>query len=301
MTKKQKRLAIFGCGYVGKDLAMQALKLGYEVVALTHNVSKAEELKRLGVDQVVVASLHRDNWYREIRGNFESVVNCVSSSGGGIAGYQQSYRDGQRSLLEWSKNREIGNFLYTSSTTVYPHDHGDWVTEDSSLQGISKSSQIIQQSEQILWESRSQFGRVFILRLAGIYGPSRHYLLDQIKQGQRTLSGSGDHYLNLIFLNDICRAIWGCLDANPTINHRIYNLSDGHPFPKKLVAQYLSDQFGGGEPIAFDPEKPLFSGSVRRVNNRKVSNRKICQELEWEPQYPDYQSGYQKILEIHKS
>ena len=49
--------------------------------------------------EVIVADLDSEAWYDQFSGAYESVVNCVSSAGGGIDGYRKSYLEGQRSIL----------------------------------------------------------------------------------------------------------------------------------------------------------------------------------------------------------
>jgi len=43
-----KRLVIFGCGYVGSEVAREAISRGLRVAALTRNESKAAALRSAG-------------------------------------------------------------------------------------------------------------------------------------------------------------------------------------------------------------------------------------------------------------
>ena len=52
-----KRLVIFGCGYVGSEVARAAVGAGARVDALTRNPEKAAALRSLGLAKVVVAEL----------------------------------------------------------------------------------------------------------------------------------------------------------------------------------------------------------------------------------------------------
>src|SRR5437868_6697375 len=88
-----KRLVIFGCGYVGSEVARQGIRRGLQVTALTRNEAKASLLREAGAT-VVLADLASGDWHREIAGGADLVLNCVSSGGGGIEGYRKSYLGG---------------------------------------------------------------------------------------------------------------------------------------------------------------------------------------------------------------
>ena len=121
----QKHLVVFGAGYVGVEVARQAITRGLRVTALTRNAIKATALRALGVE-VIVADLAEGGWYVHpaLAGGADFVLNCVSSGGGGIDGYRRSYVDGMRSVLAWVYRVPVGTLVYTSSTSVYPQDGG---------------------------------------------------------------------------------------------------------------------------------------------------------------------------------
>ena len=105
--KLPESVFIFGCGYVGTALAEYLIEQGVRVGALTRNREKAARLRELGVAEVIEAELDSSTWHAQVRGQYEAVVNCVSSAGGGLDGYRKSYVDGQCSILEWAKSQTI--------------------------------------------------------------------------------------------------------------------------------------------------------------------------------------------------
>jgi len=286
----KKHLVVFGAGYVGGELARQGLARGMRVTALTRNAEKAAQLREDGVE-VIVEDLASHAWHTEISGKFDFVLNSVSSGGSGVKGYQHSYVEGMHSIVEWAKSCEIGTFVYTGSTSVYPQDHGVEVSESAETGTENERVARLLDAEKIARES-SEFGRCFILRLAGIYGPSRHHVLNQIRTGG-ALAGRGDHRLNLIHRDDICRAIWAVFSAPDDIRNEVYNVSDDSPVSKRELVEWLATRLQLPCPV-FDPELP----SVRRriVPDRLILNRKIKESVGWLPEYPDYRSGYKAIL-----
>ena len=115
--KLPESVIIFGCGYLGTALAKHLLNQGLRVGALTRNAEKAADLRKIGAElrtgydqaaiEVIEGDLDSNDWHKRVEGRYESVVNCVSSAGGGLAGYQKSYVDGQRSILEWAKSQSM--------------------------------------------------------------------------------------------------------------------------------------------------------------------------------------------------
>lgn len=290
-----KRLVIFGCGYVGSALAWAAITAGARVEALTRNPEKAARLRAAGLAHVVVSDLSSADWHGQIPGGADFVVNCVSSGGSDM--YQRAYVGGMASIIAWAaqSGAPAGTLVYTSSTSVYAQGGGANVVETDSADGATPNGAIIRESEILLQNaSTTAVRRHFILRLAGIYGPDRHHLLDQLRAGADQLGGAGDHRLNLAHRDDIVAAILACLGAPSGVGSGIFNVADSAPARRAEVVRWLAEQLG--RPM------PAFDGSTtsRRdgapIPDRIISNAKIQRMLGWRPQFPDYRAGYGKIL-----
>lgn len=291
-----KSLMIFGCGYVGTALAARCIAAGVRVGALTRNPEKAARLREMGVAEVVVADLQANTWHDELSGEYEAVVNCVSSAGGGLEGYRQSYLAGQASILKWAKGRSIRCYVYTSSTSVYPQDGGVGVDELADTNGAPETGKVILESEQLIADAAARLGRWYVLRLAGIYGPKRHYLLDQLRDGAATIAGRGDYTLNLIHVDDIVSALCAGLSTE-TAPSGIYNIADDSPATKAALVEWLAKELGMAVPV-FDPDN-VSSRVVRRggrMPDRKILNTKAKAHLGWVPKYADFREGYRAIL-----
>jgi nucleoside-diphosphate-sugar epimerase len=289
-----KSLVIFGCGYVGSALARAATAGGAKVTALTRNEGVAARLKS-EVAEVVVADLGSDQWHARIPAGVDFAVNCVSAGGGGLEGYRRSYVDGMASVLRWAVAgpRPVGSLIYTSSTSVYPQGDGMKVGEDADTSESSAAGQILREAEELLLDSKAARRR-FILRLAGIYGPGRHSLLDQIRAGATGVTG-GRHRLNLAHRDDIVTAILSCLSAPGNVSGGIFNVADGAPAPREEVVRWLAVRLG--RPV---PEFLPASGGARRggepAPDRVIISAKLQDTLGWKPKYPDFRAGYEAIL-----
>lgn len=286
-----KRLVIFGCGYVGAAVATGALERGMRVTALTRNPTNAHLLREQGID-AVVADLATPHWHDQIEGGPEFVLNCVSASSADLDGYRHSYVRGMESVLEWARGRgPIGTLVYTSSTSVYPQGNGVVVDENAVTSGAGERGELLLEAEDRLRAERAACGRWFILRIAGIYGPGRHYLLDNVRAGE--IAELGDHHLNLAHRHDISAAIWACFGAPGTVANEIFNVADDEPARKVDVVAWLAARLAQPVPrvvaVRHERRRPV-------SRDRIISNKRLKSVLGWKPEYPSFRDGYEILL-----
>ena len=296
MTMQGQRLVIFGCGYVGSALAGAARAAGAQVTALTRNPERAATLRADGIADVVVGDLLGPDWQDRLPAAPEHVVNCVSAGGRGTDSYHGTYVEGMRSILAWAAagSRPVGTLLYTGSTGVYPQSGGDArVDELSPTESGDERGETLLQAENELRAAAAGVERWFILRLAGIYGPGRQTLLDQLRTGAAELPGPVSHRMNLAHRDDIVAAILACLTAPAAVRNEVYNVCDGSPAPKLEVVRWLCGQLG--RPV------PVFTGggSDRRRGgpaDRFIVADRLRERLGWRPQFPTYRAGFAPLL-----
>lgn len=291
----RRRLLVFGAGYVGGTVACVARSAGLRVHALTRNPATAEALATAGVD-VVVADFSSDDWHGRMPRDADFVLNAVGSGGGGIDGYRRSYVDGARSLVAWGAARQsvapVGaHVVYTSSTSVYAQGDGARIDESSLTEPVEETGRVILESEVSL---RGWAGPWTVLRLAGIYGPGRHLLLDQLRAGATELAGRGEHRLNLVHRDDVVRAIAAVWRQPERSAQQVYTVADGAPEPKAVVAAWVAARLGREAPT-FSTE---IAGARRRiVPDRVIASARLQRELGWRPRYPSFREGYGALLE----
>jgi nucleoside-diphosphate-sugar epimerase len=287
----RRHLVIFGCGYIGSALAQWAASVGLTVRALTRNRAAAVLLREAGVD-TVVADLASDTWHNAIGGPPEFAVNCVSSGGGGLDGYRRSYAEGMASIAAWAQaHGKIGTLLYTSSTSVYPQGNGAVVDERTPAIPATDRAQVLAETEARVWTSAAPWQRWFVLRLAGIYGPGRHQLLDQVKAGE--VAGREDDHLNLIHRDDAVSAIGACILASETIGNEVFNVADDGHAKRAEIVSWLVRELG--------VPPPRFSGQPMQgrraiTPDRVIANGKLKRMLGWQPRFSTFREGYASLL-----
>lgn len=303
-----RRLVVFGAGYVGGAVAREAAARGMRVTALTRNPEKARVLAEAGVD-AVVGELADDAWHGRIaeRGA-DFVLNCVSAGGGGLEGYRRSYVDGMRSVAGWAAKmrglagpgqRGIGMLVYTSSTAVYPQTGGAVVGEEAPCDGRATGgggdgrARLLLEAERLALAMHAEGTArgVAVLRLAGIYGPGRHQLLDKLRDGADELPGRGDYYMNLVHRDDIVGAIWAAFSSPEA--QGVFNIADDSAATRGEICGWLARQLGRAA--------PRFSGVAaggRRgaLLHRLIANRRAKAQLDWHLRYPTFREGYAPVL-----
>jgi len=279
---------IFGCGYLGEVLASRCLAKGWRVSALTRNPSTAESLRESGVHEVIEAQLHEDDWHSLLHPSFDFVVNCVGAASRSPEGYRQSYLAGQESICRWLEGGRTETLLFTSSVSVYPQGGGVLVDESSGTEGVSERGSILLDAENKCMSPTEHAGRSFVLRLAGLYGPGRHLLVEKLKKGE-PFDGNSSRTLNLIHVEDAASATLSCLESPQGLSGGIYNVSDGSHFSRGEIVHWLAGRLDVDIP-------PFLESDGRRVADRKISIRKIQENLNWKPRYNSFVKGYDSIL-----
>jgi nucleoside-diphosphate-sugar epimerase len=285
-----KRLVVLGCGYLGGAVARAAAEEGAQVTALTRNPVTAEALRAVGVE-TVTADLAEAEWHPRIAGAPDFLVNCVSSGGGGIEAYRRSYVGGMASMVAWAERHgAAGTAVYTSSTSVYPQGDGARVDETAPTGGTERAALLLE-AEDLLRRSGGAWQRGFILRLAGLYGPGRWHLVQQVRDG--VVAGSGSHRLNLVHRDDAAGAVLACLLAPPEVKGGVFNVADDGAAAKAEVVGWLAQRLRVAAPqftgMALSERRPV-------TPDRLIVNRAAKARLGWQPRYPTFREGFDSLL-----
>jgi nucleoside-diphosphate-sugar epimerase len=278
---------IFGCGYVGYRVGQRWRARGDEVWAVTRSAERASELARAGLRPIVgdvmdAASL----------GNLpaaETVLLAVAHDRGSGRTVREVYVEGLKNVLR-GLPVETARVIYISSTGVYGQTHGEWVDEDSPCAPQREGGRACLEAEQHL-RDHALGQRSVILRMAGIYGPSRVPYLKLMAAGQ-AIPEVGDGYLNLIHVDDATSAV--VLAGSAAVTPSLYCISDGQPVPRGEFYREVARRIGAPPPTFVSP--PRDSPAARRAStNKRVSNRRVQSELGLRLDYPSYKEGLSAI------
>ena len=284
------RVLSVGCGYVGFPLAAELARRSHEVFGLRRSTSSDAALKAARITPLH-ADITRLDSLKVLPYDFDWVVNCVASGGGGVEEYHQLYLQGMRNLIEWLvvPGQRTPRLLYTSSTGVYGQNDGSLVDETSPTEPATETAGVLVEAEKVLLSTgvERKFPAI-VLRAAGIYGPERGYLLKQFLRGEARIEGSGARILNMIHRDDLIGAIIAVLERGRA--GEIYNVVDDAPVSQLEFFKWLATKLG--KPLPPTATDDSTSPRKRGLTNKRISNAKLKRELEFAFQYPDYQTGY---------
>ncbi len=277
---------VFGCGYLGLRVAQRWLRARHQVYAVTRSRERANELQKLGLLPLVAdvtepASLH------DLPGA-NTVLYAVGydrTAGRSIA---EVYVDGLRNVL-MALPANTGRFIYVSSTGVYGQSQGEWVDENSPCQPVREGGKACLEAEQLLAQ-RPWSQRAVILRLGGIYGPGRVPRRRDLEEG-RAIAASENGYLNLIHVEDAANVVLAAEAAAETLGR--FNVTDGHPVLRGDYFRELT-RLAGAPPPTFAP--PTDARAERASTDKRVSNRKMMEQLRVTLDYPTYREGLAAIF-----
>lgn len=291
------RTLIIGCGYVGMRLAKELLKQGHSVIGTCRSDERALILEANNIPVIKLDITNAENFKDLKKYEFDWVVNCAAPNYSTVPNYTAVYYQGNANVTNWLKNKKIEKYVFTGSTGVYGQNDGSIVTEESPTLYSTDTGRILIMTEELLLKMFKAYRLpVIILRVAGIYGEERGYYFKQFINGNAVIHGDGSRYLNMIHVDDVAGAIIAALEKGVPGN--IYNVVDDEPVREIDFYKWLSDRLNMPLPPSAPVEQNAQTASGRPLtSNKRVSNRKLKEELGYKLKYPTFREGYNSRIE----
>ena len=278
------RILIAGHGYLGRALAisLRAQNLRVNTVSLSGTGSDyACDLSDFSTLQDLAAQ------WKESSELPEYIVLCTSSpTGSGLEGYQQSYLQAAQNIITLLPQAKL---VFTSSTSVYAQQQGELVTEESIAVGAARTGKVLRETEDLVMEHGG-----IVLRLAGIYGPQRSFLLKKFIRGEASVEEEGTKYINHVHRDDAASAVEFCIkqhvEQGTWMGSQVYNVCDSRPLTQQECYTRLAIIFE----LPYPPSKSRNTQSKRGWSDKQASNAKLC-ALGWKPKYPCFLEAAQEV------
>lgn len=221
---------------------------------------------------------------RLLEQSFDAVVLTLTPSEYSLAAYELAYVDSLKTLLPVWHTRPPGLILFVSSTSVYHQEKGEWVDEDSPTHPEHFSGRCLLSAEALLQQSELN---TCVVRLAGIYGPGRDFLLRQVRAGK----GGSTDFTNRIHADDGAAALAHLVRRHVAGDALapLYVGCDSEPAPGAEVRRWLAERIG------VDPSS-LAPSTSDRGGNKRCSNRRLL-ETGFRLRFPSYREGYGALLD----
>lgn len=267
---------IAGCGYVGKATAELLRASGWEVTGWVRNERAPDCHSALkAVDLSDHAAVLRESFAADL------VIHCASSGGGTVEDYRATYLTGASNLIAAFPSTRL---IFTSSTSVYAQKDGEWVTEEGPSDPKTETGKILRAAEEEILNAHG-----IVLRLAGIYGPSRSALLRIVREN-KPVALEPDRWVNQIHRDDIAAAIL-LLAQKRDQPSAIFNVADNAPTLRSEILHWLSRRLQ--RPLNISPRETV--PRRRGESNKRVSNSHL-RELGWKPQFPDFRTAFERSI-----
>ena len=180
---------------------------------------------------------------------------------------------------------------YLSTTGVYGDRHGEWVDETSPLQPSTTRGHRRLAAET---EWRALGLPLHFFRLAGIYGPGRNQLVAVLDGSAKRIVKQGQIF-SRIHVEDIAGVLAASI-AQPWPG-RAYNVCDDEPSPPQDVVAFAAELLKRPPPpeVAFDDAELSPMAKSFYAESKRVSNRRITEELGYRLLYPTYREGLRAL------
>jgi 2-alkyl-3-oxoalkanoate reductase len=301
-----------GTGAIGSRLIPHLVAAGHRVTATTNTAEKAEKLRRLGAQPVMVNGLdpgamteavtaaepaaivhqmtalagkadlrHFDRWFaltNELRTKGTDILLSAAREAGVERFVAQSYTG-------WSNPRTGGPVaIETDGLDPYPLKE-----QQASLAAIRYLEDTVPASTPV----------GIVLRYGNFYGPgASDSLVDLIRKRRLPIVGDGTGVWSWIHLDDAALATVAALERGDS---GVYNIADDDPAQVSDWLPYLADAVGAKAPMRIPVwlARPMAGSVVVRwmTEARGASNEKAKRAFGWQPRWRSWRQGFREGLE----
>jgi nucleoside-diphosphate-sugar epimerase len=288
------RLFCFGLGYSASVLARALLSEGWRVAGTCRDNSTQKALSAQGVDAYIFDGQSPLQNFNDVLVGTTHLLSSVPPVNSKDPILQiHGAQIAAMTSLQWTG--------YLSTTGVYGNQSGGWVDETSPLEPTGERGQRRVDAE-LAWLAlrRDHAIPVHLFRLAGIYGPGRNQI-DAVRNGTAKRIDKLGQVFSRIHVDDIASVLKASM-ARPNPG-AAYNVCDDEAAPPQDVISYIAAQLGIEPPpvTAFDDANlsPMAQSFYR--DNKRVSNKRIKDELGVALEWPTYREGIKGLLECGAS
>ena len=279
----RKKFLILGCGFSGSFFAKTIRKFGCTALTTSRSENSDPNSYVFNSEKGIVPN-------EKFFDGVTHILSCIPPDKNGNDPVLGSLQNKIKSLsIEWAG--------YLSTTGVYGDTKGDWVSEIDQPNPFQKRSQNRLNCEKD-WIKTGLPVQIF--RLPGIYGPGRS-TFEAIKNQKIRVISKKNQVFSRIHVADITNAIIYLLQNKDSLKfHQIINISDDEPCPQIEVIQYCYNMLGlkMPKPIIFEKAQKELSPIALSfwIENRRVSNKLLCETLGYRLIYKNYKLGLKDCL-----
>ena len=281
-------LFCFGLGYSAGRIARRLANDGWHVTGTARTPAGIAAIAAQGYDALQFDGTQPSEAARNAMAKATHVLLSAPPDGSG----DPILRHHERDLADAKSLRWIG---YLSTLGVYGDSGGEWIDETAPTRSRSLRGQRRIAAEANWLDLGRRLGiTTQAFRLAGIYGPGRS-AIERLREGTAHRIVKPGQVFNRIHVDDIATTVCAAIARG---THDIYNVADDEPSPPQDVVSFAAELLQVPPP----PEVPFADAKLTPMavsfyaDNRRVSNKRIRQDLGVALQFPTYREGLRAIL-----
>jgi nucleoside-diphosphate-sugar epimerase len=298
-------------GAIGSRLVPQLVARGHEVTASARSAGKADGLRALGAEPVVMDGLDAAAVGEAVaRAEPDVIVHQMTA----LAGRQDLRRFdrwfaatnrlrtlGTENLLAAAQAAGVSRFVaqsYTGWSNV--RAGGPVKTEDDPFDPHTAKNQVESMAGLRFLDEVVPAARLdgIVLRYGNFYGPgASEPLVELIRKRRLPIIGSGAGVWSWTHLDDAAAATVAAVEHG---GRGVYNVVDDEPAPVSEWLPYLADAVGAKPPMRVPAWLGrLAAGEVATrwmTEARGASNEKAKRELGWSPVWASWRDGFRRGL-----
>ena len=302
------RVFVIGAsGAIGSRLVPQLIERGHDVIGTSRSADKAERLRRLGAESVVLDALDP-----------RAVREAVAAARADAIVYQATALDGLSDFTDFDRSFAETNLLRTVGTDNvlaaareagverivaqsnaahrYAREGGPVKTEDDHLDPTPPPTMRETVAALAYLDQAVVDAGGIVLRYGVFYGNPVDPVGTAVRAGQWPIVGSGGGVWSFIHLEDAAAATILALEHDGAA---IYNIVDDEPATTAAWLSELAKALDADQPERVPPEQArAFAGEAMVVistESRGASNTKAKRELGWTLRYPSWRQGFAAV------
>ena len=291
-------------GAIGTRLVPQLIERGHKAIGTARSPDKAELLRALGADAVVLDALDARAVREAVqRADPDAIVHQATALANArfgrnldrtFAQTNRLRREGTDALLAAAREAGVHRFVSQSFASYrYAREGGMVKSEDDPLDPTPLPNTVeTNAAMRYLDEAVTNAGGI-VLRYGGFYGAANDGLIGPVRKRQFPIVGDGGGFGSFIHLHDAAAATVLALEHD---GPAIYNIVDDDPAPAREWLPALAKALGAKPPRHFPVWlASLFAGranAVMSIESRAASNAKAKRELGWTLRYPSWRQGF---------
>jgi nucleoside-diphosphate-sugar epimerase len=281
---KNKKILIIGCGKLGQKVGLFAKDMPLDLIGLKRKKITSPNINILEQD------IFEESFFDQVKKiSPHFIIYCLSADRPSEMSYQKNYVEGLKQVIK-SINciKNFQHLFFISSTSVYGENSEQFIDEFSETDPENYRGIILLEAEKLM---KSVNFNYTILRLSGIYGTGRNYMIN-LSQDLANWP-EFDRWTNRINEEDAASFILFLIEQclSNKVPEKLYLLTDNEPVRLYDLLNWIRQRLNLNKSIKPDS---------RHVFGKRLRSS-LIPKLQFKYKYPTYKYGYIELIQGEKT